>query len=106
MSTVYDIDEIVRQTVADAIRTGELLQVNREARRLAAETDLPRHEIARELFEAGIAARINMEFGARSGTVIEERWKPESVGAVIRSAGVEPSRGRNMPSLHYTEQDV
>ena len=89
MTKIDDIDEIVRQTVADAIRTGELLQVNFAARRIAAETGLPRHDIARELFEAGIAARINMEFGERPGTARQEQSRPGGLGAKIRSGDFE-----------------
>ncbi len=89
MTKTDDIDEIVRQTVANAIRTGELLQINREAGRIAAETGLPRHELAQELFAAGIAARINMEFGERPKAVLQGHSRPEGLGAELRSGGLE-----------------
>ena len=82
MIKINDIDEIVRQSVADAIRTGELLHVNKEAWRIATDTGLPWREIAQELFEAGIAARINMELGARSKTAVKGLSRPEGLGAV------------------------
>ncbi len=85
MPTTFDIDEIVRRTVAEAIRTGDLLRVNHEAWRIAAETGLSRREIARDLFEAGIAARINMEIGERPRMVTGQRSEPEGPDAGIRS---------------------
>ena len=89
MTKIDDIDEIVRQTVAKSIRTGELLQINREAGRIAAETGLPRRVLARELFDAGIAARIDMEFGERPEAALQGRSRPEGLGAELRSGGLE-----------------
>ena len=90
MTKIDGIDEIVRQTVADAIHTGELLQVNRMAERIAVETGLPRLEIARELFEAGIAARINMEFDAASETMVPRLRGPK---ASVPSSGQTIAQG-------------
>ena len=67
MPRMMDIDEIVRQTIAHAIKSGEILQVGREARQIAEETGYSRYEIARELTEAGLSARINMEMGEFTG---------------------------------------
>ena len=57
------IDEIIRQTVVDAIRSGAVLRVEHEARLMSDQTGFPRSEIARELTEAGISAGLNMELG-------------------------------------------
>ena len=65
----FDTDEIVRQTVVDAIRSRDVLRVNHEARLIADQTGLSRFEIARELTEAGICAGINMELGDHDGAI-------------------------------------
>ena len=65
----FDTDEIVRQTVVDAIRSRDVLRVHHEARLIADQTGLSQLEIARELTDAGISAGINMELGDHDGTV-------------------------------------
>ena len=57
------IDEIIRQTLVDAIRSRAVLRVNHEAQIISDQTGFPRSEIARELTEAGISAGLNMELG-------------------------------------------
>ncbi len=77
------IDEIVRQTVANAIRSRDVLRVNHEARLIAAQTGLSGFEIARDLSEAGIAAGINMELGDHDGAAALEPL-PETITVLDR----------------------
>lgn len=55
--------EEIRSLITQAIRTGELLHVPSESRRIAGSYNLEADEVASELTEAGILAGINMEMG-------------------------------------------
>ena len=83
-ATKFDaIDEIIRQTVANAIRSRDVLRVNHEARLIAAQTGLSGFKIAQHLSEAGIAAGINMELGDHDGAAALEPL-PDSTPALER----------------------
>lgn len=64
VAPAFLLDEAIRRAVARAIDTGEVLNVEAEARRLAAGyPGTAPNRIAELLIEAGVGARINLELG-------------------------------------------
>lgn len=61
------LDDDIRATVEQAIRSGDLLHIPEQSKRLAAAhlgSGLAAGEIADLLFRAGISARVPLEWGA------------------------------------------
>jgi len=60
------VDQI-REAVATCIETGEMLPIVEQSEKIARETGTDSQRTAQALLEAGIMARVNIEFGRLSG---------------------------------------
>lgn len=60
------VDEI-REAVATCIETGEMLRIEEQSGKIARDTGSDRQRTAQALLEAGIMARVNIEFGRLFG---------------------------------------
>jgi hypothetical protein len=59
--------EEIREAVATCIETGEMLRIAEQSEKIARETGSDRRRTAQALLEAGIMARVNIEFGRLFG---------------------------------------
>ena len=70
------LDEAIRRAVARAIETGEVLNVEHEARRLAAGyPGMASACVADLLIQAGVEARINLALGPRERCDAPAPWR-------------------------------
>jgi hypothetical protein len=67
------VEDAVRVSVATAVGRGSLLRVAEEASRIAKAFGGSPEEIYEDLVEAGIEARINMEFGSSTSSCTARR---------------------------------